>query len=139
MRGVLERDAKISKLMLDMEYTYSTANGVRGFQNEPDGEDLMKGLMKQTVECVALIREHSGRGFSGMVFHIYDMVLLPEIESGQTHAYTPSQEKIIDDFSQKFREFEHAFKSNNGLPVTFMSFRVPGRGDTSSATSQVHL
>ena len=62
----LERDGKMWKLISDMGSTYSTVNGVRGTQ----AEDLMEGLMKQTVECVALIRERSGRGFSGMVFSL---------------------------------------------------------------------
>ena len=68
----LGMDKNLSKLVQDMGDTYSVVNRVLDSDGIGRAGDLITCLLKQTIECVALIREYSGGGFGGKLW-IYEI------------------------------------------------------------------
>ena len=64
----LQSDVAISKLVRDMGVAYSVIIDAMMDSNDQTNpaEAFVKSLLKQTVECVLLIREYCGHGFGGV-------------------------------------------------------------------------
>ena len=59
------RDRKILDLVAVMEETYSLAMSVKELKNDERIQDIIKRILKQTIECGYFIQEYTRRNFGG--------------------------------------------------------------------------
>ncbi|KAF8580851.1 hypothetical protein K439DRAFT_1654228 [Ramaria rubella] len=107
--GQIERDAEIIQLVDDMKDIYSFVDATEGLRKKIQHlEDTISSILQQTVECVAFIREYSGKGFGERLIK---------------QSFSDKGERISN-FRQAFSVLRAKFDSSINIQTAIVSFRI---------------
>ena len=126
----LDHEEKIVNLLATMETLYSFVSTLESSRSDSETlqtsvKDVVQMILKQTLECILVIQEYSGHGFSGVFPRSAPQPVRLVTLIGKLLRQTfDTFDKKIEQFEKAFVSLADSFDTVIDLQTNFVSLRI---------------